>query len=147
MFCVEDFIVELQDHVPPKKCVNANNGASPVRGPSIAKISLLHKLGVSHVLTLSDCVYFSDHPGKLFIVSSLGQKGAQVVFDDSCKLRCSDKVSFPFVQSNGLYVTEVFQFVIQTFSELIKLIVIFGIADCSKFLCTMLKSYRSWLKE
>ena len=39
-------------------------------------------------------------------MSALGQKGAKVVFDDSCELRCSDKVSFPFVQRNGLYVTK-----------------------------------------
>ena len=77
--------------------MNANNSVSPVKGQGVAKISLLNKRGVSHVLNLGDCLYVPDQSRNLLSVSALGQKGAKVVFDDTCKLRCSDKVSFPFV--------------------------------------------------
>ena len=107
IFCDKSFFVELHD-VFSKICVNANNRVSPVKGQGVAKISLLDKRGVTVVLNLSDCFYIPDHSRKLFSVSALGQKGAKSVFDDICKLRCSDKVSFRFVQRNGLYVTKVF---------------------------------------
>ena len=89
-FCDKDFFVELHD-VSSKNCVNANKSVSPVKGQSLAKISLLDKRGVSHVLNLSDCFYFPDRLRNLLSVSAFGQKGAKVVFDDSCELRCSDK--------------------------------------------------------
>ena len=63
--------------------MNANNSVSPVKGQSVAKISLLDKQRVSHVLNLSDCLYVSDHSRYLLSVSALGQKGAKVVFDDT----------------------------------------------------------------
>ena len=107
----------------------------------------LEKLGLSHVLNLSDCLYVPDHSRNLLSVSALGQKGAKVVFDDTCELRCSDKVSFPFVQRNGLYVTKAFQFVPQTFLALVKLILIFGIADWVTITSAMLKTYQSRFKE
>ena len=107
IFCDKDFFDELHD-VSRKICVNGNNSVSPVKGQGIAKISLLDKRGVSHVLNLSEFLYVPDHSRNLLSVSALGQKGAQVVFDDICDFRCSDKISFPFVQRNGLYVTNVF---------------------------------------
>ena len=107
IFCVKDFFVELHD-VSSKICVNANNSVSPVKGQGVAKIFLLDKRDVSHVLNLSDCLYVPDLSRNLLSVSALGQKGAKVVFDDICELRCSDKVSFPFVQRSGLYVTKVY---------------------------------------
>ena len=107
IFCDKDFFVELHD-VSSKICVNANNSVSPVKGQGVAKISLLDKQCVSHVLILSDCIYVPDRLRNLLSVSALGQKGAKVVFNDTCELRCSDKVSFPFVQRNGLYVAKVF---------------------------------------
>ena len=88
--------------------MNANNSVSPVKGQGVAKISLLDKRVVSHVLSLSDCFYVPDPSRSLLSVSALGQKGAKVVFDDTCEFCCSDTVSFPFVQRNGLYVTKVF---------------------------------------
>ena len=124
---------------PSKICVNANNSVLPVKGHCVAKISLLDKQGVSHVLTLSDCLHVPDHSRNLMSVSALGQKGAKLVFDDTCELRCSDKVSFRFVQRNGLYVTENFQFVLQTFVARVKLILIFGIADWVSITDAMLK--------
>ena len=105
IFCDKDFFFEPHD-VSSKICVNANNSVSPVKGQGVSKISLLDKRGVPHVLNLSDCLYVPDHSRNLLSVSALGQKGAKVVFDDTCELRCSDKVSFPFVQRNGLYVTK-----------------------------------------
>ena len=53
IFCDKDFFVELHD-VSSKICVNANNSVSAVKGQSVAKISLLDKRSVSHVLNLSD---------------------------------------------------------------------------------------------
>ena len=105
IFCDKDFFVERHD-VSSKICVNANNSVSPVKGQSVGKISLLDKRAVSHVLNLS--LYVLDHSRNLLSVSALGRKGAKVVFDDTCELRCSDKVSFPFVQRNGLCVTKAF---------------------------------------
>ena len=119
IFCDKDFFVELHD-VPSKICVNANNSVSPVKVQSVVKISLLDKRGVSHVLNLGDCFYVPDHSRNLLSVSALGQKGAKVVFDDTCELRCSDKVSFPFVQRNGVYVTEAFSVCSSTFSSTCK---------------------------
>ena len=107
IFCVKDFFVELHD-VSSKIGVNANNNSvSPVKGQGVAKIFLLDKRDVSHVLNLSDCLYLPGHSRNLLSVSALGQKGAKVVSDVNCELRCSDKVSFPFVQRSGLYVTKV----------------------------------------
>ena len=103
IFCDKDFFVALRD-VSLKICVSANNSVSPVKGQAVAKIFLLDKRGVSHVLNLSDCFYVPDDSRNLLSVSALGQNGAKVVSDDTCELRCSDKVSFPFVQRNGLYV-------------------------------------------
>ena len=93
IFCDKDFFVELHD-VSSKNCANAKNSVSSVKGQGIAKISLLDKQGVSHVLNLNDCLHVPDHSQNLLSVSSLGQKGAKVVFDDICELRCSDKVLF-----------------------------------------------------
>ena len=146
IFCDKDFFVELHD-VSSKICVNANNSVSPVKGQGVAKISLLDKRGVSHVLNLSDCPYVLDRSRNLLSVSALGQKGAKVVFDDACEFRCSDKISFPFVQENGLYVTKVFQFVLQAFLSRVKLILIFGIADWVTITKAMFKSYQNWFKE
>ena len=103
-----------------QKFVNANNSVSPVKGQGVAKISLLDKRGVSQVLNLSDCFYVPDHSRNLLSVSALGQKGAKVVFDDTCELRCSDKFSFLFVQRNGLYVTKVFSVCSSNFSSTCK---------------------------
>ena len=119
IFCDKDFFVELHD-VSSKICVNANNSVSPVKGQGVAKISLLDKRGVSHVLNLSDCLYVPDHSRNLLSVSALGQKGAKVVFDDTCELRCSDKICFPFVQRNGLYVTKAFSVCSSCFSRTCK---------------------------
>ena len=105
MFCDKDFFVELHD-VSSTICVNANNGVSPVKGQGVAKISLLDKRDVSHVLNLSDCFYVPDHSRNFLSVSALGQKVAKVFFDDTCELRCSDEFSFLFVQRTGLYVTK-----------------------------------------
>ena len=119
ILCDNDFFVELYD-VSSKICLTANNSVSPVKGQGVAKISLLDERGVSHVLNLSDCLYFLDQSRNLLSVSALGQKGAKVVFDDTCELRCSDKVSFPFVQRNGLYVTKVFSVCSSNFSSTCK---------------------------
>ena len=119
IFCDKDFFVELHD-VSSKICVNANNSVSPGKEQGVAKISLLDKRGVSHVLNLSDCLYVPDHSRNLLSVSALGQKGAKVVSDDTCELRCSDKFSFPFVRRNGLYVTKVFSVCSSCFSNTCK---------------------------
>ena len=86
IFCDEVFFVEIHD-VSPKICVNVNNSVSPVKGQGVAKISLFDKRGVSHVLNLGDGLYVPDHSRILLSVSALGQKGAKVVFDDTCELR------------------------------------------------------------
>ena len=91
-----------------------------MKGQGVAIIPLLDKRGVSHVLNLSDCLYVPDHLRNLLSVSALGQKGAKVVFDDTCELRCSDKVSFPFVQRNGLYVSKAFSVCSSNFSSTCK---------------------------
>ena len=88
-------------------CVNANNSVSPVKGQGVAIVSLPDKEGVSHVLNLSDCLYVSDHSQKLLNLSGRHRKDAKVDFDDTCELRCCDKVSFSFFQRNGLFVTKV----------------------------------------
>ena len=119
IFCDKDFFVELHD-VSSKICVNANNSVSPVKGQSVAKIFLLDKRGASHVLKLIDCLYVPDHSRNLLSVRALDQKGAKVVFDDTCELHCSDKVSFPFVQRNGLCVTKVFPVCSSNFSSTCK---------------------------
>ena len=119
IFCDKDFFVELHE-VSSKICVNAKNSVSPVKGQGVAKISLLDKRGLSHVLNLSDCPYIPDRSRSLLSVSALGQKGAKVLFDDICELRCSDKVSFPFVERNGLYVTEAFSVCSSNFSSTCK---------------------------
>ena len=49
IFCDKDFFVEIHD-VSSENCVNANNSVSPVKGQSVAKISLLDKRSVSQVL-------------------------------------------------------------------------------------------------
>ena len=51
---------------------------------------------------------------------ALDRKGAKVVFDDTCELLCSDKVSFPFVQRNGLYVNKTFSVCSSNFSSTCK---------------------------
>ena len=119
MFCDKDLFVESHD-VSSKICLNASNSVSPVRGQGVAKIFLLDKRGVSHVLNLSDCLYVPDHSRNLLSVSALGQKGVKVVFDDTCELRCSDKLSFPFVHWNGLYVTKTFSVCSSNFSSTCK---------------------------
>ena len=119
IFCGKDFFVELHD-VSSKICVNANNSVSPVKMQGDAKISLLDKRGVSHLLNLSDCLYVPVHSKRLLSVSALGQKSAKVVSDDTCEFRCSDKVSSPFVQRNGLYVTKAFSFCSSTFASTCK---------------------------
>ena len=107
IFSDKKFFVQLRD-VSLKICVNANNSVSPMKGQGVAKICLLGKRGVSHMLNLRDCFYVPDHSRNLLSVSALGQKCAKIVFDDICELRCSDKVSLPFVQRNGLCVTKAF---------------------------------------
>ena len=97
--------VELRD-VSSKICVNADYSVSTVKSQSFAKKSLLDQQGVSHKLKLKDCLYKSDPSRNLLSESAVGQKGVSAVFDDNCELRCFDKVSFPFVQINGLYVTK-----------------------------------------
>ena len=91
-----------------------------MKGQGVAKIFLLDKRGVSHLLNLSDCLCVSDHSRNLLSVSAPGQKGAKVAFDDTCELRCSDKISFPFVQRNGLYVTKAFSVCSSSFSSTCK---------------------------
>ena len=91
-----------------------------MKGQGVAKISLLDKRGVSHVLNLNDCLYVPDHSRIFLSVSAFGQKGAKVVFDDTCELRCNDKVSIPFVQKNGLYVTKAFSVCSSNFSSTCK---------------------------
>ena len=113
VFCDKDFFVELDDDCS-KVCVNANNSLSPMRGQVVAKIFLEDKHGVSHVLSLIKCLYVSEHSRNLLSVSALTQKGAKVVFDDLCELRCSDKVSFPFERGKWLVCYQYF------FSLLIK---------------------------
>ena len=68
IFSDKDFFVELRD-VSSKICVNANNSVSPVKGQGVAKVFLLDKRGVSHVLNLSDCLYVPDHSRRLLSVS------------------------------------------------------------------------------
>ena len=123
--------------------MNANTSVSPVKRQGVAKGSLPNKQGVSHVLNLSDRLYVPDHSQNLLSVSALGQKDAKVVFDALCELRCSDKNSSHFVQKNGLYVTKEFQFDLQTFLARVKLILIFGIAECVTITSPMFKSYQS----
>ena len=53
-------------------------------------------------------------------MSALGQKRAKVVFYNTCELRCSDRVSFPFVQTNGLYVTKASSVCSSNFSSTFK---------------------------
>ena len=79
-----------------------------MKGQGVAKVSLVDKKGVSHVLSLSNCLYIPDHSKNLLSVSALGQKGVKVVFGETCEHHCSDDVSFPFVQWNGLHVTKAF---------------------------------------
>ena len=103
-----------------KICVNANDSDSSVKGQDVAKISLLDKQGASHVLNLSDCHYVPDLSRNLLSVSALGQKGAKVVFDDTCELRCPDNVSSLLVQRNALYVTKAFSVCSSNFSSTCK---------------------------
>ena len=107
MFHDSEFFVELHD-VSSKVCVNANNSVSPVKGQGVAKVSLVDKKSVSHVLSLSNCLYVPDHSKNLLSVSAFGQKGAMVVFGETCEFHRSDDVSLPFVERNGLYVTKAF---------------------------------------
>ena len=86
--------------------MNVNNSVSPVKRRGVAKYSLPDERGVSDVLSLSDSLYVPDHSLNLLSVSAVGQWGANVVFDGTCELLCSDRVSFPFVQRNGFYVTK-----------------------------------------
>ena len=79
----------------------------------MAKISLEDKHVVSHVWSLSNCLYVPEHSRNLLSVSALTQNGAKVVFDDLCELRCSDKVSFPFERKTGLYVINAFSLFIK----------------------------------
>ena len=72
------------------------------------------------MLNLSDCLYVPHQSRKFLSVSALGQKGAKVVFDDTCELRCFDKVSFPSVQRNGLYVTKAFSVCSSNYSSTCK---------------------------
>ena len=107
MFHDSEYFVELHD-VSSKVCVNANNSVSPVKGQGVAKVSLVDKKSVSHVLSLSNCLYVPDHSKNLLSVSAFGQKGAMVVFGETCEFHRSDDVSLPFVERNGLYVTKAF---------------------------------------
>ena len=91
-----------------------------MKGQGVAKLFLLDKRGVSHLLNLSDCLYVADRSQILLSVSALGQKAAKVVFDDTCELRCSDKVSFPIVQRNGLYATKALSVCFSNFSSTCK---------------------------
>ena len=143
-FCDQKFFVELHD-ASSKNCVNANNSVSPLKGRDLAKIYSLDNQGVSHVLKLSYCLYVPDHLRNLLSVIALGQKGAKVVFDDTWQLCCSDKVSLPFVQRKGLYVTNIF--FLQILLDCLKLILIFGIADWVTKLSAVFKVYQSQLKE
>ena len=101
-----------------------------MKGQGVAIIYLFDKGGVSHVLNLSDCLDFPDHSRNLLSVSAVGQKVAKSVFDDTCELRCSDKVSFPFVQRNGLYVVKVFSVCSSNFSSTCKV-------DCDVWHCIL----------
>ena len=116
---IKIFFVELHD-VSSKNCVNAKNSVSAVKGQSVAKISLLDKRSVSQMLNLSNCLYVLDQWRNLLTVSAKSQNSAKVVFDDTCELLCSDKVSFPFVQRNGLYVTKTFTVCSSNFSSTCK---------------------------
>ena len=129
IFCVKDFSVEFHD-VSSKFCVNANNSVSLVKGQGVAKISLLDKRCVSHVLNLSQCLYVPYHSRNLLSVSALGQKAAKVVFAETCELGCSVEVSFPFVQRNGLYVAKAFSVCFSIFSSTCKV-------DLDPWLCRL----------
>ena len=119
IFCDKDSFVE--PHIVSSKiCVNANNSVSPVKGQSVAKIFLLDKRGISHVLNLGDCLYVPDRWQNLLSVSALGQRRAKIVFDNTCELHCSGKIHFPFVQRNGLYVTKLFSVCSSNFSSTCK---------------------------
>ena len=137
--------VEHHD-VSLKICVNANNNVSHVKGRVVAKTFSLDKRGISHVLNLIDCLYVLGHSRKLLNVNALGQKYAKVVFDDICELRCPDKVSLPFVQSNDLYVTKLFPLCSSIFSSTLG-------ADVDLLRCRLchkkakFKNYQSRLKE
>ena len=89
-----------------------------MKGQGVAKVSLVDEKSVSHVLSLSNCLYVPDHSKNLLSVSALSQKGAMVVFGETCELHCSDDVSFPFVQRNGLYVTKAFSVTSSHFASL-----------------------------
>ena len=115
IICDNDFFVEVMMFF--RKFVWMQISVSPVKGQSVAKIFLLDKRGASHVLNLSGCFYVPDHSRNLLFLSAFGQKGAKVVFDDTCQLRCSDEVPFPFVQRNGLYVTKAFSVCSSIFSS------------------------------
>ena len=99
MFCDADFFVELHG-VSARMCVNANNSVSPLKRQGVAKIFLLDKRGVSHVLKLCDCPFVPDHSRCLLSVSALCQEETRVIFDDTGVLRCSEKVSFLFLSKN-----------------------------------------------
>ena len=100
-----------------KLCVTPKNSVSPVKGQGVSRSFLLDKRGVSHVLNVSARFYVADHLRSLLSVSALAQKGAKVVFDDTCELRCSDKLSFLFVQRNDLYVNKAFSVCSSNFSS------------------------------
>ena len=132
---IKIFFVELHD-VSSKICVNANNSVSPVKGQGVAKISLLDKRDVCHMLNLSDCFYIPDHSRNLLSVSALGRKGAKVAFDDTCEFRCFDKIFFSFVQRNGSYVTKAFSVCSSNFSSTCKV-------DLDFWLCRLGHSNKS----
>ena len=146
IICDKDFFVELLD-VSSKKCVNENNSVSPVKGQCVAKISLLDKRGIFHVLNLSDCLYVPDHSRNLLRVSALGEKGGKNIFDHTSELRCSDKVAFPFVQRSSLYVTKAFSVCSSNFSSRCKVDFDFGIEDWVRILSAIFKSYQSRFKQ
>ena len=78
MFCDDHFLLIFVMFFS-KICMNAKNSVSPVKGQGVAKIGLLDKRDVSHVVSLSDCIYVPDHSQKLLSVRALGQKSAKVV--------------------------------------------------------------------
>ena len=146
IFCDKCFFTEIYD-VSWKICVNAINSVPPVRGQCVAKISLLDKRGVSHVLNLSDCFYVPDHSRNLLCVSAKFkrvQKSFLMILVNFVVL-----IMFLFLLFKGMACMwlKLFQYVLKTFLARVKLILIFGIADWVTITSAMSKSYQSWFKE
>ena len=100
-----------------------------LRCQGVAKISLKDKQSVSHVLSLSNCLNVPEHSRNFLSVSAITEKGAKVVCDDLCELRCPDKVSFSFERKKMAWMLSMLSITVHhIWSLLLKRTSIFGIA-------------------